>query len=612
MIHYKSRRAFLRSAGAAGIPLIHGQVPAATQNSSEVRVEIRRRAAMFSRERHLIVDYYRIRRKLAYPLPVRSLSIPAAPVPSIDDYPWSIWMLWTLEERINALGWAAEWFGDAGYARQVAADLEALAGWPQYCQYDRPDLSSAHAGRLLWTASTKWRWVQPALREKLRLACLRHVAEVAPKVESHYAGLNSVKDFLDLPAPEAKLANIPLIGALGAALTAAVSAHPARPMLNAKIAAAFGAVLELRARGFTEGVGYDGYILDFVADWLGAIPVPSRAAILKHPAFHGFLDESYMLAAPGAIEQVAELSDVEPRQMPFHISAQAKLARIQPERLRTWYLRRCRPAWLPAAALGALPDNLQTLPGAAPRAGALNAQYACVLRTGWASDDLAVAMSATTSPMAHVQNDNGSLVIGTRGEWVISDPGYQQYMQDEEREFTLGPAAHNYPVVDGRTQVRKKDVKLVLPEAQNGAFPHAKLDLAPCYPREAGLQSLVRHVWLHGRDTVVVADVIEGTGIESLSYHWHGHPDAAWWSDEGWALVQLGATELWLTSPQARISTADIVRLPGSRGQLTLASRVSAALRVVWWVFVIGERPSGLHVSDSGRSLETKGVRFAI
>ena len=425
MIQSKSRRAFLQTAGAAGIPLGNEPAPATPPQPGGIRAEI------FSRQRHLIVDYYRIRRKLAYPLPVRSLSIPALPVPSIDDYPRSIRMLWALEERINVLGWAAEWSGNAVYARKAAADLEALAAWPRYCQYDRPDLSSAHAGRLLWTAFTKWRWVQPALREKIRLACLRHVAEVAPKVDTHYAGLNSVKDFLSLPAPEAKLANIPLIGTLGAALTAAVSAHPASELLNVKIFAAFGAVLQLRERGFTEGVAYDHYILDFVADWLQTIPARRRTAILDHPHFPEFLDQSYMLAAPGAIEQVAELSDVEPRQMPFHIAAQAKLARIQPQPLRTWYLRHCRPDWLPSAALGALPENLATLQAVAPRAGVLNAHSACVLRTGWENEDLAVA---------HLQNDNGTLVIGTRGEWIISDPGYQQYMDDVEREFTLGRA----------------------------------------------------------------------------------------------------------------------------------------------------------------------------
>ena len=618
MSYNSSRRGFFRTAAAAGIPLASLQArqavsnaPAAGRKVNGIQAEIRRRAEFYSQQRHLIVDYYRIRRKLAYPLPVPSLSIPAVPVPTITDYPWSIWMLWTLEERVYSLGWAAEWFGAEEYARKAAADLEALATWPNYCQYARPDLSSAHAGRLLWTAATKWRWVRPALREQLQQACLRHVAEVAPKVETQYAGLDSVTDILSLPAPHNKLANIPLIGTLGAALTASASAHPASELLRTKIMAVFGAVLDLRERGVTEGVAYDGYILDFVADWLETLPAAKRAPILNHPRFGGFLEQSYMLSAPGAIEQVAELSDVEPREMPFHISAQAKLSRIHPGPLSNWYLRRCRPALLPSAALAAMPENLATARTAEPPAGALNAQYACVLRSGWESGDLAVAMSSNTSPMGHLQNDNGTLVIGTRGQWIISDPGYQQYMDDVEREFTLGPAAHNFPVVNGHSQVRKAS-RLSLPPDPSGGLLRASLEIAPCYPPEAGLRSLVRNVWLQGSSTVVVADVIEGSAIKSVSYHWHGHPDAAWWARDGWALVQIGATDLWFTSPQARLSSADIVRLPGSRGQLTLKSSVNADNSVVWWVFGIGGRPPVLKTAESGRSVEIGGVRFAV
>jgi hypothetical protein len=608
MNHTGSRRGFLEMAGLAGVRWDGLAGLAAGGMKEAVRGEVRRRAGAYSKERRLVVDYYRIRRKLAYELPVRSLSIPGVGVPSIDDYPWTIWMLWTLEERVNALGWAAEWFGDEECARLAGADLEALAAWPKYCQYDRPDLSSAHAGRLLWIGGTKWRWVKPELKEKLRQACGRHVAEVRPKVERQYAGLERVEDILKLPAPEVKLANIPLIGTAAAGLTAAVVGDAALEMLRRKLGAVMGAVLELRGRGFTEGVGYDGYILDFVADWLEAMPAAGRAVILEHPRFGGMLEESYMLSAPGAMEEVAELSDVEPREMPFHMSAQAKLAGLERNGVRSWYLRRCRLGWLPAAALGAL-AKMGEVEGEAPRAGAMNAQYACVLRTGWERGDVAVAMSANTSPMAHMQNDNGTLVIGTEGSWLIADPGYQQYMADAEREFTLGAGAHNAPVVNGRAQV-KKESRLTMMEGQTGGLLRAQLEMGACYPQEAGVRRLVRNVWVAGRDVVVVGDEVEGSGVERLGYSWHGHKDAAWWCEGGWTLVQLGKTDLWFTAPQARLEQAQIVRQPGSRGQLTLAAEMKG-LSVVWWVFGIGGRPE-VKVGEGGRWLEVRGVRFEV
>ena len=87
---------------------------------------IARRARTHVSQSRLLVDYYRIGRKLSYPLPLTSLSVPDVVVPTIPDYPWATWMLWALEERINALGWAAEWIGDESARRAAVADLAAL------------------------------------------------------------------------------------------------------------------------------------------------------------------------------------------------------------------------------------------------------------------------------------------------------------------------------------------------------------------------------------------------------------------------------------------------------------------------------------------------------
>jgi hypothetical protein len=75
-----------------------------------VEADLRRRAQGHLGHRRLVVDYYRVGRKIAYPLPVPSLSLPDVPIPGIAPYPWATWLLWALEERMTALGWAAEWF----------------------------------------------------------------------------------------------------------------------------------------------------------------------------------------------------------------------------------------------------------------------------------------------------------------------------------------------------------------------------------------------------------------------------------------------------------------------------------------------------------------------
>jgi hypothetical protein len=602
-----SRRQFFRLTGA-GLGLA-GAAGARIEGAASLASEILRRATRQLAQRYLTVDYYRIRRALAYPLPVSSLSLPTVPVPTIKEYPWATWMLWALEERVHSLGWAAEWTRREEFRRAAARDLEALAGFPQFCQYAMPDLSSGHAGRLLWTASRKWSWVGESLRAKLRGACRRHADELVPLVEKQFGALRSKQDFLALQEPFRKLANIPLIGTVGAALTARVAAHPSAAELDRRVHAIFGAILDLRSSGHSEGVAYDGYILDFIADWLHALPPADRAGVLSHPNLAHFLDESYMLAAPGAIEEVAELSDVEPKQMPFHFSAQAKLEALRPDPLRAWYLKQWRVSWARADALAALHPLAAKLGGAAPRPGALQAHYAAVLRTGWEARDLAVAASCANSPMSHVQNDNGAVVIGSAGRWIIADPGYQQYMKDAERDFTLGPWAHNYPHPNGVAQDKKAPRPSRLTAPAGGPL-RADFDLTDCYPAAAGARSVKRTVWLDGRALVAVADQVAGASVAKVSYHWHGHADAAWWVERGWVLLHLPEGDLWFTTPNASLTHRNLERHPGSRGQLTLAADVPGAQGVIWWVFALGASHPRVTPLDNFQSIEVEGKRF--
>ena len=588
------------------------QGPSRIVDQESVESEIKKRADFYLSQRYLVVDYYRIRRKLAYPLPVKDLSLPEVEVPSITGYPWATWMTWELEERINSLGWAAEWFGDKKAQEAASADLEALASWPAYRQYDSPDLSSGHAGRILWTAFAKWTWLDQSLRKKLIAGCRRHCTEVFPGSNSAYGQLTSTADIMALERPYRKLHNIALIGTIAAALTGSCAEQPEVAALNRWIQTVFGANLDFRKDGFTEGVGYDGYVLDFIADWLSILPEEQRLPLLGHESLPRFLEESYMLSAPGAAERVAEIGDVEPKEMPFHISAQAKLYAFRPDPICAWHLRRWNQAWVRSAGLGALHSIVEEFEGGrAPADGVSNAHYSVVLRNGWSRDGLAAVVSCCSSPMGHLQYDNGTLVVGKAGQWLITDPGYQQYMRDQEREFTLGPSAHNYPVINGQKQNRKSPQLKTLKSISKNLHK-ATVDLTACYPEKVQAKAILRTIWISGADLVVVADQVDVPVIESLQYHWHGHADASWASQAGWVLIHTDEADLWLTSPQFTLSGANIVRLPASRGQLTVSVESKSPEKVVWWLFVLGENPVPFQLSGDGQSLELEGQTFKI
>lgn len=581
--------------------------PVAGLDPKAVAGEIQRRARGCLLQRRLVVDYYRIGRKLAYPLPLTSLPVPDVPVPGIPGYPWSTWLSWTLEERILALGWVAEWFQEEEARNAAAADLAALTAWPQYGE----SLCSAHTGRILWTAATRWKWVGDDLRRKLREACRRHVESRLPASDKLPSAAPTKDEILRRKAPHAGLHNISLISTVGDALMAVAAQHPAAPVLNARLSALFGAVLELRGKGFSEGVAYDGYVLDFIADWLSTLPEKDRSPILDHPHLDHYLDESYMLSAPGAAAQVAEIGDVEPREMPFHLSAQAKLLGLRGSATRAWHLTRCPVDWFRTDSLAALRSAPSELSGKTPPASALDAHYAAVLRSGWEVDDVAVAVSCTNSPMGHIPSDNGTLVLGTRGQWLIADPGYQQYAKGDEREFTIGPTAHNAPLLNGTAQTQKQPRRMVLEEVGPN-FRRVAIDLTACYPSSVPLTTLVRHVWLSGKSLVVVADQLEGKQSLQATYHWHAHPACAWWVEANWALLTLDGVQLWLTCPQTKLTGANLHRLPGSRGQLSLVCPLEQAGPVVWWALVFGDERPDLQAAPDRRQIRILDRTFAV
>lgn len=585
--------------------------------------ELAKRAKQLAVARFLPVHYYRIRKRLALPLPIKD-SLTASPhtVRAFSSsYPWSIWLKWALENRMLALGEYVCQTSDQVARTALEADLTALAAWKTYRESERPDLAYAHAVRVLWVAFTHWSWLGEDLRNTLRDALLRAFEDALPFSDRLHGQFDSVQALLTSPRPHQHLHNIPLIGTCALALAAKAVMHPASSSLDARVTRLFTAVLSLRLGGFTEGASYDGYVLSFVADWLSSLDTVAREEIISHPAFARLVEQVIELAVPGDVMGTAPLGDVEPVEMPFVWSALAKLQAWQPNARVAWALSQLDVSRLRADALMAL-AHLPELPldvSTVQSPARLN--YALVLRTGYAADDVALAMGLSNSPMGHIHCDNASLVLGSRGRWWLDDPGYQQYLQTSERKFTVGPTAHNAPVINGHAQVRKQPELLAatrLADAPDVQF--ALVDLTACYPAEAGARRVRRAVWLVGDEHVVVCDEFAALPATSLAYHWHGHPALYWCLRDG-AATMVSEDDpdrcLHVYSPQITLGPADLHRLPGSRGQQTLTATVfPPADSLVWWVFSFAAARPEFRLTDKafvvGESVVSIDERIAL
>ena len=466
-------------------------------------------------------------------------------------------------------------------------DLDALAGWDKFNVQSNPHLSVGHAARILTGALENWTWLPADLQEKIRAACGRLVDHHAAWIKDGRLQMQTVEAVL----AHGTLHNIPVIATLGMSMAARAANHPLREELERHCQALVLAELEYRARGETEALSYDGYVLDFVADWLAGAPEAGRNQVLSHPMLGEIMAQAAYLALPGELWSFAAFNDVEPGEMPFHADAQAKFLQWRNDPLSVWYLERFPVERLRSDALA----ELKALSWRTLKAGRRRSPAHKKLFTRWScgpagnQSDLAVALSASNATPGHIQKDNGTLVIGTGGHWLIDDPGYQQYLSGLEREFTLGPTAHNYPVINGSTQINSQ-VKRLACEQAGDSLRHASLDLTAGYDPQLGLERVVRDVWLLGNYLVVVADRVTGNMVKDIQYTWHGHPQAAWWLEQNAWLIHAGGASLWMQCPGVSMDGSELVRLPGTRGQISVVKKLErGGDSTLWWVFNMGQ-----------------------
>nr|WP_321302960.1 heparinase II/III family protein [Alcaligenes faecalis] len=574
------------------------------KTSNKFENEISRRFNFFCRQGFLLIDYYRIRKKIAAKLPIDYDAFFKFPVRSFGPlYPWGIWLLWSLEDRLLALGEYAQKRYGSQMEMGVMKELRVLSEWSTYRISKRPDLSFAHAVRILWIAYKQWTWPDEELRFRLRQALIKAVGDALQFSEKEHGGIESVGDLLSSENPHRYLHNIPVIGTFMLAVAATVVEHPAASRLNQRAGLLFSAILELRRQGCTEGVSYDGYVLDFFLDWLSSQPSSTRETFLAHPQFREVWFQAVLLAVPGDVMNTAPLGDVEPYHMPFVWSAMAKLQAMKPDILLAWALSQGDVKHLRTDALRTMALLELTQEDEPVLADCAVVNYAAVLRSGQGEDALALVMGLGCSPMGHIHCDNGSLVLGMHGQWWIDDPGYQQYMQTSERDFTIGDSAHNAPVINGVAQAIKQGKRLADNfEDKASRYKFLMVDLTACYPEAAKTRRVWRAVWLIDAVSVVVCDFVEAEAPCRLAWHWHGHPSLYWGLQQNRASL-VSETEperlLHIFSPQIVLGPGHLHRLPGSRGQQTLKTSVFAPeTTAVWWVFSRAEQTPAFSVHD--------------
>jgi hypothetical protein len=571
--------------------------------ATDVLVEIAARASAQKAARELRVDYYRIGYRLAFPLPLdRYPSEFPVGIEGVPDYPWMIWLAWELDERWRILAAASGQLGDEEAFRLLADELTALTDWARYNEDgDRyialvtATLAGCLAGFLRGPDELR-EVAQPAADRLFQVSVL-------PWFESTWRSPTR-------PLSTGQVQNRPLIALVRAAHLAAELGHAAAPTMHERAVEAVGTLLAYRhdPERHTEGAAYDGYLLDHVTEWLTVSP--GRSSLISGWAapLAEIVRDWMHLTLPGRPDLLAPVGDVEP-QMLFWMTAAIRIAGGNADGEAAEFIRRYPVQRLSAAGLSAALDL--AVPSHGSLASGTRVQPMAVsLRNGWTADDPLVAVGASHASMGHLHHDGGHVVVGWRGRFWITDPGYQQYRAGLEREYTLGPAAHNCPVVDGQPETERAAQIVTVDDG------HVGLDLTRCYPALGDVGSVRRDVWLAadarpGAHVVVVRDRFSGLRKgASVAYHWLGGTSMAWAFLAGWARLSSEAGALWIGTAPGTLEAAQLFRHPGTRGPLTLqvAGSLATGAGERLWVFATDPHVSWQPPDLSLESLAAAGA----
>lgn len=565
--------------------------------SDEERVgELKRRIEAEKRRTELHVHYYRIDHVLAFPLPVAQLNIMRKPegIPGMAAYPWYTWFMWAIKERWDVLHAAWRRFGDEEAGSLLQRELALTAEWSNgHKGGETAGLFNGHLAVCLANYLSRPDGWDRGLYEKTRQSAVQLLdRDIVPFFSSVWRPRE--------PVVSKHLVNIPVIVLLGGAYLAETIGHDAAAALagKAREVVTVWKTARLGDECLSEGIAYDGFWLDPLTDWLAARGDAGAPDADTEPAYASFVESCIQLALPGRIDINAPLGDNEP-EMPFWMDAALKLTLVYDWPEGHWLARRLPPSRMTAAALALLLDwpwdgGSEDRP---PSARCEEHPFAISMRSGWDSGHWLAAVGASRYPLGHLHFDSGHVVIGGGDRFWITDPGYQQYRQGPERDFSIGPQAHNAPVLDGRAQSKRAAVVLRTETEPNGR-QRASLQLAGCYEAAAVgdeplAASVLRDVWLLPEGAVVVKDTIQSArdGLP-VDYYWQAGTFLAWAFPDGWARLGDGAQAIWIgafdgAGAQEPLEPFALHRHEGSRGPLTLhhARTLGLGGGTVWWVF---------------------------
>ncbi len=111
------------------------------------------------------------------------------------------------------------------------------------------------------------------------------------------------------------------------------------------------------------------------------------------------------------------------------------------------------------------------------------------LRSGWNDEDHLLCFTSSSSAKDHNHRDQNNLVVNVGGEWLLTNPGYQDYVPGPKADYTTGTVGHNSLLINGQGQLHlgggdlREELLLPSFEAVVGDATESYGGLLKCYQR---------------------------------------------------------------------------------------------------------------------------------
>ncbi len=395
-------------------------------------------------EKELTITYYG-GVKHSFPLPpVQPKPFGPPPGYTAGDYPYWTALSTNIQTRLESLALSYVVTGDKRYKDTVKAYTLSLAEWDTWREYPVTRLSAAHftlgtiaVYDMLYDEFT------PEERAKIRDTVINKAM-----VPLSY-NLDRRNDY-----------NIEALANISIGLAALTFLGEEEGMERYVEQVKDWCVWYLNERsisGNTEGLSYTSYAMENLIRFADSLMrVTGDDDLLRHPYLQDELVEWVIHFGVPGHKEWTNFSDASTPG--FKITMSILSGRYGNE-YAGWYLKKSGlvqegryDTFVDAVySFGDLPSKG---PDEWPTAKAFNIGWTA-MRSGWEDNATFLAFNSSSSNRGHNHMDQNHFILNCNGEFLITDPGYQDYSPGPKRDVTHGSIGHNTLLFDGQGQTIK-------------------------------------------------------------------------------------------------------------------------------------------------------------